>query len=82
MTTAPGAPIELRTKIMRGLGRGVEWEFERVSFDREFSRNQVTRLLVERAEHGGWELDRLQIGPDGKRRVVLRRKIIRAIRTA
>lgn len=76
------APIELRTKIMRGLGRGVEWEFERVSFDREFSRNQVTKLLVERAEHGGWELDRLQIGPDGKRRVVLRRKIIRAIRTA
>lgn len=82
MTATPGAPIELRTKIMRGLGRGVEWEFERVSFDREFSRNQVTRLLVERAEHGGWELDRLQIGPDGKRRVVLRRKIIRAIRTA
>lgn len=63
----------------RGL---VEWEFERVTFDRVLSRNAVTRLLVERAEHGGWELDRLQIGPDGKRRVVLRRKIIRAVRTA
>ncbi|UUW92794.1 DUF5703 family protein [Pimelobacter simplex] len=67
---------------MRGLGRGVEWEFERVTFDRDFSRNVVTKLLVERAEHGGWELDRVQIGPDGKRRVVLRRKIIRAVRTA
>ena len=67
---------------LRPLGRGVEWEFDRVTFDRDFSRNQVTKLLVERAEHGGWELDRLQIGPDGKRRVVLRRKIIRAVRTA
>ena len=31
----------------------------------------------ERAEHGGWELDRLRLSPDGTRRVVLRRKIIR-----
>ena len=44
---------------------------------REFSRNVVTRMLVERAEHGGWELDRVRIGHDGTRRVVLRRKIIR-----
>ncbi|HWJ10777.1 MAG TPA: DUF5703 family protein [Nocardioides sp.] len=59
----------------------MEWEFEQVTFDREFSRNMVAKLLVERAEHGGWELDRVRIGPDGKRRVVLRRKIIRAVRT-
>lgn len=72
----------IRPGMMRGLGRGVEWEFDEVTFDRAFSRNMVTRLLVERAEHGGWELDRLRIGPDGKRRVVLRRKIIRAVRTA
>jgi hypothetical protein len=58
--------------------RGIfEWQFERVTFDREFSRGAVTRLLVERAEHGGWELDRVQVAPDGTRRVVLRRKIIR-----
>jgi hypothetical protein len=61
---------------------GVEWEFDTVTYAREFSRNVVTKLLVERAEHGGWELDRVRIGPDGKRRVVLRRKIIRAVRTA
>ena len=36
---------------------------------REFPRNVVTKLLVERAEHGGWELDRVRIGPDGTRRV-------------
>ena len=61
----------------RPLGRGVEWEFEKLLISREFSRNVVTRMLVERAEHGGWELDRVRIAPDGTRRVVLRRKIIR-----
>ncbi len=59
------------------LGRGVEWEFERMLISREYSRNLVTRLLVERAEHGGWELDRVRVAPDGTRRVVLRRRIIR-----
>lgn len=62
----------------RGAHRpGVEWEFETLSYHRDVSRNLVTRLLVERAEHGGWELARLRITPDGTRRVVLRRKIIR-----
>jgi hypothetical protein len=60
----------------------VEWEFESVAFSRDLSRNVVRKLLVERAEHGGWELDRVRIGNDGVRRVVLRRKIIRAVRTA
>jgi len=55
----------------------VEWEFERLTISREFSRNIVTKLLVERAEHGGWELDRVRISADGTRRVILRRKIIR-----
>jgi hypothetical protein len=64
----------------RPLGRGVEWEFEKLTISREFSRPVVTRLLVERAEHGGWELDRVRISPDGTRRVVLRRKIIRQLR--
>lgn len=61
---------------------GVEWEFDTVVFPRDFSRNVVRRLLVERAEQGGWVLDRVRIGHDGKRRIVLRRKIIRAVRTA
>jgi len=66
----------------RTLSPGVEWEFDKVSFSREFPRNVVTKLLVERAEHGGWELARVRIAPDGTRRVVLRRRIIRAVRTA
>ncbi len=56
---------------------GVEWEFQRLVIPREFSRSFVTRMLVDRAEHGGWELDRVRISPDGTRRVVLRRRIIR-----
>ena len=69
---------------VRSLARAgrVEWEFDKVVFDREFPRTVVTKLLVERAEHGGWELDRVRIGSDGVRRVILRRKIIRAVRTA
>ena len=67
---------------MRPLGRGVEWEFQKMVFPRDHSRNVVTKLLVECAEHGGWELDRVRITADGTRRVVLRRKIIRAVRTA
>jgi hypothetical protein len=57
--------------------RGVEWEFAKLTIARDFSRNVVTKMLVERAEHGGWELDRVHVAPDGTRRVILRRKIIR-----
>jgi hypothetical protein len=58
-------------------GAGVEYGFDRFTISREISRNAVTRLLTDRAEHGGWELDRVRLSPDGTRRVVLRRKIIR-----
>ena len=57
--------------------RGVEWEFETLVLPQELSRNVVTRVLVERAEHGGWELDRLRKDPSGRRTVRLRRKIMR-----
>nr|WP_068118583.1 DUF5703 family protein [Nocardioides massiliensis] len=55
----------------------MEYEFERLVLSREHSRSFVTRLLVDRAEHGGWELVRVRIDHDGTRRVVLRRRIIR-----
>ena len=61
----------------RALSPGVEYEFERLTISRELSRSSVTRLLVDRAKHDGWELDRLRLAPDGTRRVVLHRKIIR-----
>jgi hypothetical protein len=68
----------LTTTAKRGARTsGVEYEFERVTIPRQLSRNVVTRMLIDRAEHGGWELERLRLSPDGTRRVVLRRKIIR-----
>ncbi|WP_110183398.1 DUF5703 family protein [Nocardioides solisilvae] len=59
---------------------GVEWEFDTITYPPEVSRSAVRRLLVERAEHGGWELVRVRMTPDGTRRVLLRRKIIRQSR--
>ena len=61
----------------RALRPGVEYEFDKLLISREVSRSAVTRMLVERAEQGGWELDRVWISHDGTRRVLLRRKIIR-----
>jgi len=61
----------------RALRPGIEYEYDEMVLSRELSRNVVTRVLVERAETGGWELARVRVGPDGKRRIVLRRKIIR-----
>lgn len=61
----------------RALRPGVEYEFDKLLISREMSRGAVTRMLVELAEHDGWELDRLRLGPDGTRRVQLRRRIIR-----
>ena len=70
------APVDTVAR-RRALKPGVEYEFDKLTISRELSRSAVTRMLVERAEHGGWELDRLRLTPDGTRRVVLRRKIIR-----
>jgi hypothetical protein len=61
----------------QALRPGVEYEFDKLLISREVSRGAVTRMLVELAEQGGWELDRLRLGADGTRRVQLRRRIIR-----
>ncbi len=61
----------------QGLGPGVEYEFEKLTLSRDLSRNVVTRLLTDRAERGGWEMERLLLFPNGTRKVTLRRKIIR-----
>lgn len=70
----------LATSKKSALSPGVEYEFERLTLSRDFSRNFVTRMLTHRAEHEGWELDRLRLSPDGTRKVTLRRKIIRQMR--
>ena len=58
-----------------------EYEFDRFWLPRMQSRTTVCRLLTDRAEYGGWELDRVRLLPDGRRRVTLRRRVIRVRRT-
>jgi hypothetical protein len=60
----------------------VEYEFQQLYLPRDVSRNAALRLLTDHAEYGHWELARLRLYPDGSRKVWLRRKVIRAVRTA
>ena len=84
MNSAPRPPFH--TTPSRGATTGwrtsAEYEFERLTISRDFSKSFVTRMLVDRAERGGWELDRVRVLADGTRKVVLRRKIIRQPRPA
>ncbi|KHL11173.1 hypothetical protein CLV56_3007 [Mumia flava] len=58
-----------------------EYEFQRFWLPRTESRQSVRRLLTDAAEYEGWELARLRLFPDGRRRITLRRRIIRVRRT-
>lgn len=60
-----------------GLGPHTEYEFYNLTLPRGTSRGLAHRLLTEQAEYGRWELARLRLLPDGTRKAVLRRKIIR-----
>ncbi len=55
----------------------VDFEFRRLVVPRTVGRSAVRKMLSAEAEYGGWELDRVRIFPNGVRRVVLRRRIIR-----
>jgi hypothetical protein len=58
-------------------GDMLDYEYQRVTLPRGTSRNAAQRLLTDAAEYGRWELDRVRLYPDGTRKVVLRRRIIR-----
>ena len=64
------------------MGAMAEWEYQRLYLPRGTSRSAARRLLTDHAEYGQWELARLRLSADGSRRVVLRRKVIRVVRTA
>ena len=55
----------------------VEYEYRRLVLPRGTGRNAAQRLLADAAEYEHWELDRLRLYPDGTRKVVLRRRILR-----
>ncbi|HEX3960827.1 MAG TPA: DUF5703 family protein [Trebonia sp.] len=52
-----------------------------VHLPRGTSREAARRILTDHAEYGAWELARLRLYADGSRKVTLRRRIIRAVRT-
>lgn len=58
------------------------WEFREVSIPRDVSREVARQMLTSVAETDHWELARLRRFPDGRRTVTLRRRVIRALRTA
>jgi hypothetical protein len=62
--------------------RASTWEYREITLPRGTKRDAARAALVELAEHGQWELARLVLYPDGRRKVWLRRRIIRALRTA
>ena len=64
---------------MVGMG---EYEYQHLYLPRGTSRQEARRLLTDHAEYGHWELARLRLYADGSRRVVLRRRVIRVLRTA
>ena len=61
--------------------RGATYEFREVSLPRDSSRDAVRSTLTEFAEYGHWELARLRIYPDGRRKAWLKRRVVRVHRT-
>ena len=55
----------------------VDYEYRRLLLPRGTGRGAAQRLLTEAAEREHWELDRLRLYADGRRNVVLRRRILR-----
>lgn len=58
------------------------WEYRDVVLPRGVSKVAAKDLFVEQAETGNWELARMAILWDGRRKAKLRRRIMRVQRTA
>lgn len=59
-----------------------DYEYRLLTIPRGMSRAEARRVIAEHAEYGHWELARVRLYMGGVRRVWLRRKIIRVVRTA
>jgi hypothetical protein len=73
-----------RSVMARGgstAARLTEYEFRHLALPRGTSRGAARRMLTEYAEYGRWELSRVRVFPDGRRTVVLRRRILRIQRS-
>ncbi|MFZ0161552.1 MAG: DUF5703 family protein [Kineosporiaceae bacterium] len=59
-----------------------EFEYRMVLIPRLVTRSQAQRMLADLAEQGHWEIAVVRLYLGGARRVWLRRRIIRVVRTA
>ena len=62
--------------------RASTWEYREITLPRGTARDAARAALTELAEHGSLGARPLRLYPDGRRRVWLRRKVLRAVRTA
>ena len=59
----------------------LQWEYRELTMPRGTPREVARGLLTSVAETEHWELQRLRLYPDGRRKVWLRRKVMRATKT-
>lgn len=57
------------------------WEYREFTLSRDTPREETRTMLTGFAETGHWELARLRLFPDGRRKVWLRRRVMRAVKT-
>jgi hypothetical protein len=62
--------------------QGPTWEFMELSLPRDLPREDARQMLTASVERGNWELDQSRVFRDGRRRVRLRRRVYRMVRTA
>ena len=72
--------LATRPRRRRGASAAT-YEFRTVTLGRDATRSDARRLLTEEAEYGRWELATSSLYVGGERRVMLRRRIIRARNT-
>ncbi|HVN13402.1 MAG TPA: DUF5703 family protein [Kineosporiaceae bacterium] len=75
-------PLPAPGPLPQPQGAGGDYEYRVLVIPRGTSPAEARRLLTEHAEYGHWELDRVRVYAGGARQVWVRRKIIRARRTA
>lgn len=66
---------------MPAMQRQTTYEFREVSLPRGTSRDTARSVLTEFAEYGHWELARVRVYPDGRRKAWLKRRVMRVHRT-
>lgn len=77
----PGVTVRRVDPLPEMVGRG-DYEYRLMVLPRSLGRAQVQRTLAQLAEQGQWEVARVRIAWGGTRRVWIRRRIIRVVRTA